>query len=223
MNNGEILNNAENTAENKVESPAAVETQSETVTEKKDNPKGNADIKYYLRISLTLLIISAVTAMLLAFVNVITKDRIAANELAVMEQAIVGIFEDCTDIKLVDCELKEPVTAVYGVYADGTLIGYGIQSSPTGFKDVIGLIVGTDLNGNCLGVEITSLSDTPGVGTKVKDQSFLESFKGCNADSVKECDTIAGATISSKAVKSGIEAAVSLELFANNGAEEVVE
>ena len=77
--------------------------------DKKISNKKQEEIKYYIRIGVTLLVISAVTATLLAFVNAMTKDRIAANELAVMEEALGKIFAGCDEIKPVDGGYDEPV------------------------------------------------------------------------------------------------------------------
>ena len=130
------------------------------------------------------------------------------------------IFVACDKIEAIEGEYEAPVVAVYAVYRDGEMMGYGIQSTPMGFKDNIGLIVGADVNGNCLGVEITSISDTPGVGTKVNEGNFLFGFRGRNGDNVSDYDTISGATISSKAVRSGVEAALALNIFVADGAVE---
>ena len=189
------------------------------VEEISEEQKGG-NLKYYLKICITLLLISALTAGLLAFVNSVTKDKIAANELAVMEEAMGRIFVACDKIESIEGEYEEPVVAVYAVYREGEMLGYGIQSTPMGFKDGIGLIVGTDLKGNCLGVEITSISDTPGVGTKVNEGNFLFGFKGLNGETVNDYDTISGATISSKAVKNGVSAALSLDIFIEDGVSE---
>ena len=178
------------------------------VSAKKQN-----DIAYILRIGLTLLLIASITAASLAFINALTKDRIAKNELAVMENALANLFGGCDEIKEMEGEFNSPVVAVYEVYKNEIMWGYGIQVAPVGFKDAIGIIVGTDMKGNCLGVEITSISDTPGVGTKVKEEGFLKGFTGLNKDSVADYATISGATVSSNAVKSGIAAALDLDIF----------
>ena len=190
------------------------------VLEETSEENKGGSVKYYLKICITLLLISALTAGLLAFVNSVTKDKIAENELAVMEEAMGRIFVGCDKIESVEGEYEEPVVAVYAVYGGGEMLGYGIQSTPIGFKDGIGLIVGADIKGNCLGVEITSISDTPGVGTKVKEGNFLFGFKGLNGENVNDYDTISGATISSKAVRNGVAAALSLDIFIEDGVTE---
>ena len=191
--------------------------------DKRISNKKQESFKYYVKISLTLLLISALTAGLLAFVNAVTKDKIAANELAVMEDALGEIFDGCDGIKAVEGEYEAPVVAVYEVYCKGELLGYGVQTNPMGFKAEIGVIVGVGKDGSCVGVKITSMSDTPGVGTKVQDKSFLSGFSGLNGENVAEYDTISGATVSSKAVKSGVEAALNLDMFKNTASDNVGE
>ena len=181
------------------------------------------DIKYYFKIGFTLLVISAVTASMLAFVNELTKDRIKQNELAVMQEAIGRIFAESDKVEEIEGEYNSPIVAVYEVYKGEQLLGHCVQSAPVGFKDKIGLIIGIDNERKCVGVEVTSLSDTPGVGTKVKDKTFLESFVGYDASNVGEVDTISGATISSAAVKDGIEEALRYSFEENTGEEEYTE
>jgi electron transport complex protein RnfG len=170
------------------------------------------EIKYYLRIGVTLLIIASVTATLLAFVNALTKERIAENELAVMQEAIGRLFDGSDGIKSVEGDYEAPVVAVYNVYKGDELLGRGIQVSPTGFKEAIGMIVGVDGEGKCIGVEIISISDTPGVGTKVKEQSFLDGFAGLDENDIDNAKLISGATVSSTAVRNGVKAALELKL-----------
>ncbi len=170
------------------------------------------DIKYYAKIGITLLLISSLTAALLAFVNSVTKDKIAENELAVMENALEEMFDGCDSIKKIDKDFESPVNAVYEVYKAEEKIGYGVQVSPVGFKDSIGIIVGRDNDGKCVGVEITSISDTPGVGTKVKDSAYLGGYIGVDKDSSSEVELISGATISSSAVREGIIKALSISV-----------
>jgi len=63
-------------------------------------------------------------------------------------------------------------------------------------------------------IGITTMAETPGVGTKVRDASFLKQFHGMAADTafqVKkdggQIDAVTGATVSSRAVAQAIEKA----------------
>ena len=62
-----------------------------------------------------------------------------------------------------------------------------------------------DKGGRIAGVSVVSHSETPGIGTNVFEDSYLAKFRGkATAD---EVDAISGATVSSKALKSGISTA----------------
>ncbi|MBR6682190.1 MAG: FMN-binding protein [Clostridia bacterium] len=171
------------------------------------------DWKYYVKTGATLLIIAAVIATMLAVVNYFTKDRIAKNEFAAMKETIEEMFSDCESIKEVEREFTGNVTAAYYIYDSTKKIGTCVRVEPVGFKDKITVIVGVDTNGKCVGVEIISISDTPGVGTKVKDLTYLGGYVGLEAEGASKYDTIAGATISSAAVREGVKEALALDIF----------
>ena len=76
----------------------------------------------------------------------------------------------------------------------------------------IEMVVAVNSENQVIGVQIISNKDTPGLGTKVNDTDFLDSFTEKSADSIstENIDTIAGATISSKAVIEGVNTALQL-------------
>ena len=180
------------------------------ISDAKDNK-----IAYILRLGLTLLLILSITVVSLAIVNALTKDRTAKNEIAFIEDALDNIFGGCDELKMVEGEFNSPVVAVYEVYKNEIMWGYGIHVAPMGFKDTIDIIVGADMKGNCIGVEITSISDTPSMANKVKKEGFLGGFIGLNESNILDYDTVSGATVSSKAVKDGVSAALGLDIFSN--------
>lgn len=61
-----------------------------------------------------------------------------------------------------------------------------------------------------MGVEIVSLSETPGLGARVNNAEYLRQYvgKGSGLTIGKEISAISGATISSKAVLTGVNTAV---------------
>ena len=103
-----------------------------TSVDSKLSKEKKQEITYYFRMGFRLLIIAALTASLMAFVYSITKDRIAENELAVMEDALEKIFDGCDELKSVKGDYEEPVSAVYEVYKGGQRKGYAIQVAPVG-------------------------------------------------------------------------------------------
>lgn len=74
-------------------------------------------------------------------------------------------------------------------------------------KGGLHVLVGIDEKGAVSGVSILSIGETPGLGTKVQNQSFLDSFKGIDKTPV-EVDSITGATYSSKGMKNAVSLAL---------------
>jgi len=86
--------------------------------------------------------------------------------------------------------------------------GYALKVSVQGYKDVITFIVGFDLSDKIVGFKVTSVNDTPGIGSKVGEAGFASSIVGKGVSN--KLDTIAGATISSSAAIRGIDAAIAV-------------
>ena len=76
------------------------------------------------------------------------------------------------------------------------------------------MMVGVDNKGEVTGVEVTNHSDTPGLGTKDFEPSYLKQYKGLtklNSTSVKDdgqIKYISGASVSGSAVHYGVYAAL---------------
>ena len=176
-------------------------------------------ILFVLRLALTLLAITAVVAVALAGVNMITAPAIAElnaqNTQAAIEAVLPGGGEELADFPAVDLVSK--------VYASDA--GYAVQVTPGGFDNTITMMVGVDKAGNVLGIDVVSHTETAGLGA-VSDAdtpagvSFREQFIGAAGSvSVKkdggQMDAITGATITSRAVCAGVNAA--LECVAQMG------
>ncbi len=168
--------------------------------------KNTSSVAYILRLVLTLFLICAVVAGALAGVNMITKDRIAAAKAEKTLQAISKVLPDgdqATEIDFTDN--SGTVTAVYA--SPG---GYAVKVAANGCKGIIDMMVGLDKDGKVLGICVISHSETAGIGDFIskdsaKGEAFREQFVGFDGS----VDVVSGATITSKAVESGVLAAVS--------------
>ena len=90
----------------------------------------------------------------------------------------------------------------------GTLVSV---TNPDGRDAPISLCVGILPDGTLSGIVYTSLNETPGIGMKVEDPSFVDQFQGVKADRLTlggEIDAATGATISSEAVVNAVNAAL---------------
>ena len=167
---------------------------------------------YVARLAVTLLLITALVAALLAGVNSITKPAIEALKAQKTQAAIAAVLpgggEEINDF---------PATALVSkVYASD--LGYAVEVLPSGFDNTITMMVGIDKEGNILGIDIISHTETAGLGAVADADtpagvSFREQFIGMNGTvSVSkdggEVEAITGATITSRAICAGVNAAL---------------
>ncbi|MDL2288406.1 RnfABCDGE type electron transport complex subunit G [Oscillospiraceae bacterium OttesenSCG-928-F05] len=166
------------------------------------------NLKYFLQLALTLFIITAAMGILLAGVNVLTKDRIAANRQYKTEAAMAEVLPGA-EFRL-DPVFETDSAKVYEGRSGGTVQGYAISVAPMGFGGAIDMIVGVDAEGTVTGISIVSMSETAGLGTKVNDGGFLGQFAGVAdwASDSGQVQAISGATVSSRAVMSGVDTAL---------------
>lgn len=172
------------------------------------NKANNNSIKNVLGITLKLLVISTVTALLLSGVNALTKEKIAANAEEEKRAAISEIFGDGIETALYPGAL-ENVTELYNVSRNGEFIGYAAQVAPLGFGGEMTVMVGVSSDGTIAGVKLISHSETPGLGNRVGEVSHTSKYIGQSADGLS-VDAITGSTISSNALLSGVETALSV-------------
>ena len=78
--------------------------------------------------------------------------------------------------------------------------------------------IGLDVNGVVTGIEFTTITETAGMGMLVKEPAFKDQYIGDDVDSFvvnkaggstepNQIDSVAGATISSRAVTNAVNAA----------------
>ena len=174
--------------------------------------KTESTVKYVLRLAATLFLITAVVAALLAGVNSVTEPIITAANEAKTQAAIELVLPGGGEA----IEVPEGTYLVSAAYESET--GYAVEVTPGGFDNTITMMVGVDKDGNVLGISIISHTETAGLGAvAAASTSAGESFRGqfvgmSGAVSVSkdggEVAAITGATITSRAVCEGVNAAL---------------
>ncbi len=181
--------------------------------------KKESTVHYVLRLTLTLLVITSLVAVALAGVNAVTAPRIAAQQEEKTQAAIEAVlpgggaavaFTDATGL-------------VSQVYQGEN--GCAVQVTPAGFNGGITMMVGIGTDGAVLGISIISQTETAGLGAvaaadTAAGEAFRSQFAGTSGTVAVtkdggQIDAITGATITSRAICTGVSAA--LECAANLG------
>ena len=168
-------------------------------------------VQYVLRLTVTLLAITGLVAAALAGVNAITKDAIAANQEKKTQDALALVLPDAGNLQ--KQELTADAGIVSEVYTDGQ--SYAVKVLPSGFDGTITMMVGI-ADGKVTGISVISHTETPGLGAvaaaqNAKGEAFRSQFVGQEGTlSIgNQIDAMSGATITSTAVVTGVNAALS--------------
>lgn len=184
-----------------------------------------------------LFIITLAAGLILGFVYNVTKDPIAKQEEKTKQEAYKAVFKDADRFEAVKLNTKEISKALKAkdlgqntineiakaVDKNGKELGYVFSvTNPDGYGGDITLSVGVKDDGTVNGYETLTISETAGLGMKAKEDEFKSNFtnkkakqfevvkdgSGKNDDS--KIDAISGATITSRAVTSGVNSCVVL-------------
>ena len=167
-------------------------------------------MKKILQLVVSLTIISAVCAAVLAFVNKCTKDRIAnltTEKTAAAAKAVLPSSVTTLDKKSDPSDPSLEVVIGYADAAKTKVAGYAAPGlSNKGYGGEIRLMVGLMPDRKVVTYRPLAANETPGLGAKLGDQEFSKQFNDKNGTSLKvkkdggEIDAITGATITSRAV-----------------------
>ena len=201
-------------------------------TEVKTKEKVDMDPKYIIKLTVTLLVTCVVVAAALGGVNAITADKIAAINWENTVTAMKAVVADPDSTEFSEAlENTEAMTAaaasaggtldsVYEVLVGGENAGYAIKVVASGSQGSIEMMVGVVAAGTVTGVSIVDNAETAGIGSKVMSNEpltngtrVLDQFIGKSAaDGVlsvgSNVDAITGATVSTKGVTTGVNAAL---------------
>ena len=202
--------------------------------EVKTKEKVNMDPKYIIKLTVTLFATCVIVAGLLGLVNMVTKDKIAAINWENTQTAMKAVVADPDNTEFSEAlENTDAMSAaakaaggtldsVYEVLVGGENAGYAIKVVASGSQGNIEMMVGVDAEGVVTGASIVDNSATSGIGSKVMSNEplssgvgVLDQFQGKSAaDGTltvgKNVDAISGATVSSKGVTAGVNAALAV-------------
>ena len=198
-------------------------------TEVKTKEKVDMDPKYIIKLTVTLFVTCVIVAGLLGLVDNVTREKIAAinweNTVAAMKAVVADPDATTFSDALENTEAMSAAAlagggtldSVYEVQVGGASAGYAIKVVASGSQGNIEMMVGVDGEGAVTGVSIVDNAETAGIGSKVMENQngVLDQFIGKSAADGTlavgtNVDAITGATVSSKGVTAGVNAALAV-------------
>jgi electron transport complex protein RnfG len=174
-------------------------------------------MKELFKLTVVLTIICALAATALALVYTITKEPIAHQQRLKKLKAIKAVqpdYDNEPDQDFIDLKTDESaegdggLTRFYITRQGDTPTGVVFMASAVGYGGLIDLMVGVNPEGTITGVQVLRHTETPGLGAKITEDTFIQQFIERNLQNTKwalkkeggDIDQISGATISPQAV-----------------------
>lgn len=165
-------------------------------------------VKTFIRLG-----ILCVIAFLCLFVtNLLTGSASSGNSYDTVNNVAVEFFPtlDASKTETADIATSDTVLAAYIIKdSSDSVLGYLVSVQSQGFGGPILFDVGLADDGTVQGLHITEHTETAGLGAKIEEADFYGQFNGVASSFAygDEVQAISGATITSDAVKDGINAA----------------
>ena len=192
--------------------------------------KVQMDPAYIIKLTVTLFVTCVIVAACLGGVNAVTEEKIDDINWEKTVEAMKKVAPDATDFSE-PLPITEEMTAaagsvtldsVYEALVNGQSAGHAIKVVSSGSQGKIEMMVGVDAEGTVTGVSIVKNSETSGIGSKVMTNmptangiGVLSQFEGKSAADGTltvgaNVDAISGATVSTRGVTSGVNAALAV-------------
>ncbi|MBQ2679182.1 MAG: RnfABCDGE type electron transport complex subunit G [Firmicutes bacterium] len=186
---------------------------------------GKKNVVGYLMVRL--FIVGVVAAAILGKVDAITAGPIAEQSRLKEENGMMEVLPDGSDFEIIADSTDDSLagnstiegTTVKKVAKSGA--GYVLTVLPGGFGGDIKMMVGIDNDGVIQGVRILEHAESAGLGAKSTEPEFYTQYDGLSSGGLAvqkdggDIVAITGATITSRAVTSGVNDAYSW--FETNG------
>ncbi len=167
----------------------------------------------FLSMTLTLFVTTLVAGISLGFINDITKGPKEQAKLDRKINALRNVLPEFNNnpvesVELFKSALAKDSVEIYTAFQDDLEVGTAIVgSSEKGFSGLIKIMVGFNTDGSINNIAVLEQKETPGLGTKIKDEKFIRQFQGKHPSEfdlkVKkdqgDVDALTGATITTRA------------------------
>lgn len=173
----------------------------------------------FLSMVVSLLVITLVSGLSLGFVNDLTagpKAKAKLEKKIKALQLVLPTFDNnpVEEVSKIKSELAKDSIEMYPAFAENNFVGAAvIGSSEKGFSGLVKLMIGFTENGQIQNIEVLEQKETPGLGTKMKDEKFLKQFRGMDPSTYNlkvkkdggDVDALTGATITTRAFGEAVQ------------------
>lgn len=129
---------------------------------------------------------------------------------AMQEPALKELFPDATEFAPLN-QRSETLLFAYEAKKGSEILGYALRNSVQGYGGPIELTVGVNTDKTLRGLRVggANFNETEGLGAKAKAPAFTDQFQGKKTPVAlgDGIDSIAGATVTSRAITDGVNAA----------------
>ncbi|UOB17554.1 RnfABCDGE type electron transport complex subunit G [Abyssalbus ytuae] len=182
----------------------------------------------FFNMVISLLVITLVSGFSLGFVNDLTLEPKAKAKLAQKVNALQSVLPEFDNDPIADvirfkvAQVADSVE-VYPAFKNKEFVGAAvIGSSERGYNGLVKIMVGFKPDGSIKNIIVLEQKETPGLGTKMKSENFLQQFRDKNPSGFKlkvkkdggDVDALTGATITTRAFTESAQMAY--DEFMNN-------
>ena len=163
-----------------------------------------------VKLTLILFLVSALVAGVLGLTNMVTEEPIRLYKEPKTAEASGAVMDFDSYEEVEYAGERGEVSKVYKTN-NGDWI---VEANVSGSQGMITVAVGVNADLSCNGISIISSSETSGLGSKASNAEFKDQFVGISADQAKVTkdggviNAITGATITSRAVCTAVDAAI---------------
>ncbi len=185
-----------------------------------DNSNKNGGSAKILKLGLILFTVTAITGLILGVVYEITAGPIQLTQARLKNEALAGALPEADSFEVMELipDASPVLTEVQRAKSGADGVGYCITVVPKGYAGPIEIVVGVTKDGALRAIRILNQSETPGLGAKAPAPAFSGQFADKSVERLTivkappsapdQIQAISGATITSNAVTSGVNAAL---------------
>lgn len=164
-----------------------------------------------VKIATNLAITCFVSGLIIAGTYMITEPAAEAQRVKAKNDAMKELVQDADSFKAVDGK-----DGWYAAVKGGKTVAYVVPAQGKGYAGVIQMLAAVTPDGKAIDYKVLKHAETPGLGDKMVEPKFRKQFAGKTAKDMevvkvptdKNIQSLTGATITTRAVTTGIKEAV---------------